>query len=193
MQLKALAKPKILVPLVLLLWLAVAIPLSIVSYAAEVTDSACGDTTSTSPNYWARGVWGMPEIDPYFDNKGDDNKNHLALVDPNNACYQINSDLKSGYLVYGEWWKDYNKDRYGCITTDKDTAYRTCSDEDMNWYLKLSPSELDAAKVSDGEVKNLQRWSQCKGGQKDPSKWCNFLVETIPQGGNYGFWDPTGI
>jgi hypothetical protein len=189
MQVTALAKPKILVPLVLLFWLMVSLPLSVFSYAAEVSGTACGNansTDSTSSSYWARGVWGMPGIDPYFTGSTP----HLGLQGTD-TCFQVNSGLQSGYLVDGEWWKDYPGDSYGCDTSSAQTSYNTCSDEDKNWYLKLSSGELSALGVTSGEVKNLQRWSECKAGQKKSSRWCNFLTETIPVGGNYGFYDPS--
>src|SRR5829696_6103151 len=167
MKLTALAKPKFLVPLVLLLWLMAALPLSI-SQAEPVSDSSCSDTSN-----WSKGVWGMK-----------DSPAHLTLVDPNNACYVV-----SGTLLWGEWWKDYPNDSYGCKTTSKNIAYKTCSDEDMNWYLRLpNPGSVN---VTSKEITNLQQWSQCKAGSKDPLQWCNFLTETIPQGGNYGMWDTT--
>src|SRR5919199_599140 len=169
MQLRFLAKPKVLVPLVLLVWLGIALPLS-VSQAAPVSDSACGNASS-----WSKGVWGM-----------NDTPAHLTLLnnDPTNACYNV-----VGTLVWGEWWRDKNNDSYGCKTTDKATAYKTCADEDMNWYVRLD--DPTSVGVTPTEINLLQRWSQCKAGYTDPSKWCNFLTETIPQGGNYGMWDPT--
>jgi hypothetical protein len=109
------------------------------------------------------------------------NPAHLTLVDPSNACYQV-----SGTLVWGEWWKDYPNDSYGCKTTDQQTAYNACSDEDMNWYLRLA--DPTAVGVTPTEINQLQRWSECKAGYTDSSKWCNFLTETIPSGGNYGLW-----
>src|SRR5919199_4425200 len=115
MKPRVLTKPKFLVPLVLLLWLVVALPLS-VSQAAPVSDSACGNQSS-----WSKGVWGMNDIPA-----------HLSLVDSTNTCYKV-----VGTLVWGEWWRDTNNDSYGCKTTDKATARTTCADEDMNWYLRL--------------------------------------------------------
>src|SRR5919199_3601171 len=166
MQLRLLAKPKFLVPLVLLLWLGVALPLSD-TQAAPVSDSACGNTST-----WSKGVWGMSATPA-----------HLTLVDPTNTCYN-----GVGTLVWGEWWRDTNNDSYGCKTTDEATAYKTCADEDMNWYVRLDdPASVG---VTPTQINLLQRWSQCKAGYTDPSKWCNFLTETIPQGGNYGMWGP---
>ena len=163
-QLKPLAKPKILVPLVLLLWLVVSLPLS-VSQAEPVDDSACSATSN-----WSKGVWGMK-----------DSPAHLTLVDPNNACYEV-----SGTLVWGEWWRDNPND---CDRTNAQTAYNTCSDSDMNWYLRLD--DPTSVGVTPTEINQLQRWGQCKAGYTDKLKWCNFLTETIPQGGNYGMWDST--
>jgi hypothetical protein len=110
-----------------------------------------------------------------------DTPKHLTLVDPNNACYKV-----TGALVWGEWWKDTNNDSFGCKTTDKNTAYATCSDEDVNWYLRLD--DPIGVGVTPTEINQLQRWSECKAGYTDTSKWCNFLTETIPAGGNYGLW-----
>ncbi len=164
MQLKLLAKSKFLVPLVLLLWLGVSLPLS-VSQAEPVGDSACSSTSN-----WSKGVWGM-----------NDSPAHLTLVDPNNACYKV-----VGTLVWGEWWRDNPND---CDRANAQTAYSTCSDSDMNWYMRLdNPTSVG---VTPTEINQLQRWGQCKAGYKDSSKWCNFLTETIPQGGNYGMWDST--
>src|SRR5919202_2846547 len=116
MKPRVLTKPKFLVPLGLLLWLMVALPLSVSQASQPVSDSAC-----SSLQNWSKGVWGM-----------NDSPAHLTLVDPNNACYKV-----SGTLVWGEWWKDYPNDSYGCKTTDQQTAYNTCSDEDINWYVRL--------------------------------------------------------
>jgi hypothetical protein len=140
------------------------------SQAATVTDSAC----STN---WSRGVWGMPT--------------HLTLLD-GNYCYQTKSSVAQGVsrpLVWGEWWKDYPNDPSNCTIGNADKAYGSCSDEDMNWYLKLPKSELTAAGVTKKEITKLRRYSQCKGGYTDKSRWCNFLTETIPQGGNYQMWN----
>src|SRR5215212_630720 len=164
MRRELLAKPKFLVPLVLLLWLVVSLPLS-VSQAEPVSDSACGNTSN-----WSKGVWGM-----------NDSPAHLTLEDANNTCYKV-----VGTLVWGEWWRDNPQD---CDRTSAQTAYNTCSDSDMNWYLRLdNPTSVG---VTPTEINQLQRWSQCKAGYTDTSKWCNFLTETIPQGGNYGSWDTT--
>lgn len=161
-----LTKPVFLIPLVFLFWLAVSLPLS-VSKAAPVNDRAC------DPNDPTAGVWGQA-----------DSPAHLTLLNP---CYQV-----TGTMVWGEWWRDKPQD---CDRSTPETAYATCSDSDMNWYMRLSKSELNAAGISSGEIKKLQRWSQCKAGQRDSSKWCNFLTETIPEGGNYGDYgvpgDPT--
>ena len=157
-----LAKPKFLVPLVFLLWLVVSLPLS-VSQAAPVSDNACQPSDPTA------GVWGQ-----------NDSPAHLTLLDP---CYRV-----SGTMVWGEWWRDKPQD---CDLSTPETAYATCSDSDKNWYMRLSSTERYYAGVTSGEIKNLQRWSQCKAGSADPSKWCNFLTETIPQGGNYSDANPT--
>jgi hypothetical protein len=166
---KLLAKPKFLVPLVLVLWLVVALPLS-VSRADVVNppadNGACGNQSS-----WSKGVWGMNATPA-----------HLTLVDKTNACYNV-----VGTLVWGEWWRDTNNDSYGCKTTDKATAYTTCADEDMNWYLRLDGNPASMG-VTPTQINLLQRWSQCKAGYTDPLKWCNFLTETIPSGGNFGLW-----
>jgi hypothetical protein len=58
----------------------------------------------------------------------------------------------------------------------------------MNWYLRLD--DATSVGVTPTEINNLQRWSECKAGYTDPAQWCNFLTETLPQGGNYGMWDP---
>jgi hypothetical protein len=170
MQLRLLTQHKFLIPLVLLLWLGTSVFLAFspsISQAAVVNDSACRDT-----NNWDQGVWGQTGGSP-----------HLSLLNKD-VCYQV-----SGTLVWGEWWKDYPNDSYGCKTTDQQTAYSTCSDEDTNWYLRLSKSERTDAGVTSGEIKKLQRWSECKAGERDRSKWCHFLTESIPAGGNYGMWD----
>jgi hypothetical protein len=152
-----LSRPKFLIPAVFLLWLMVSLPLS-VSEAATVNDRACNTTDPTE------GVWGQG-----------DSPVHLTAL---NACYKV-----SGTMVWGEWWRDKLQD---CDRSSPESAYSTCSDSDMNWYIRLSAAERAAAGVTSGEVKKLQRWSQCKAGQRDKSKWCNFLTETIPEGGNYG-------
>jgi len=157
MRRELLAKPKFLVPLMLLLWLVVSLPLS-VSQAGPVTDSACNTSDPTE------GVWGQG-----------DSPAHLTLLNP---CYQA-----TGTMVWGEWWRDKPQD---CDRSTPETAYATCSDSDMNWYMRLSAAEQTAAGVTSGEIKKIQRWSQCKAGQRDKSKWCNFVAETIPEGGNYG-------
>jgi hypothetical protein len=160
--------PKILVPLGLCLWLAAALLLSALptfSEAATVTDPACSSN-------WSQGVWGMK-----------DSPAHLSLLG-GNTCYKT-----TGTLVWGEWWKDTPGDSYGCQVGNTQTAYTTCSDEDMNWYLKLSKSELNAAGVTKKEIQKLQRWSECKAGSTNTANWCNFLTETIPQGGNYQMWN----
>src|SRR5215212_8453460 len=120
MRLRLLAKPKFLVPLVLLLWLMVALPLSI-SRAEVVSppDAACGDNDLKGSNYWARGVWGQVDNDP--------SGSHLALQGQD-MCYKV-----VGTLVWGEWWRDKPQD---CDRTNAGTAYG-CSDSDMNWYLRL--------------------------------------------------------
>jgi hypothetical protein len=167
MKTSLLAQPKFLVPLVLVLWLMVALPLSVSQAEPISNDSACGSTSS-----WSKGVWGMG-----------DTPAHLTLFnnDPTNACYKV-----VGTLVWGEWWRDKPQD---CDRSSATTAYNTCSDSDMNWYVHLD--DPTSVQVTPTQIKLLQRWSQCKGGQTDPSKWCNFLTETIPQGGNYGSWNPT--
>jgi hypothetical protein len=163
MQRELLAKPKFLVPLMLLLWLAVSLPLS-VSQAGPVNDPACGVAS------WDAGVWGQG-----------DRPAHLSVQNP---CYQA-----TGTMVWGEWWRDQQGD---CATGGSiSDAYATCSDSDKNWYLRLNPTERNAAGVTSGEIKKLQRWGQCKAGQKDSSQWCNFLTETIPAEGNYHDNDPT--
>lgn len=165
MSRELLAKPLFLIPTVLFLWLVVSLPLS-VSQAAPVADNACNNADP------AEGVWGQG-----------DSPQHLTVQNP---CYRAR-----GTMVWGEWWRDKPQD---CDRSTTQTAYATCSDSDKNWYLRLSKSERDAAGVTSGEVKKLQRWSQCKAGQKDSSKWCNFLTETIPEGGNYAVTgtDPVG-
>jgi hypothetical protein len=55
----------------------------------------------------------------------------------------------------------------------------------------LNADERSAAGITSGEIKKIQKWSQCKAGHKDSSKWCNFVTETIPKGGNYGDANPT--
>jgi hypothetical protein len=175
-----LAKPKFLVPLVFLLWLVVSLPLS-VSQAGEVSDPAClpaGQETA--------GVWGQPD-DPYYEGGS-------AHLTPISSCYRV-GNLDSGgrpdgsaILTWGEWWRDKPED---CDLSTPETAYATCSDSDMNWYIRLNRAERTAAGITSGEIKKIQRWGQCKkSGQRDSSKWCNFLTETIPQGGNYGALDP---
>jgi hypothetical protein len=166
MRHELLAKPKFLVPLISLLWLMVSLPLS-VSRAGPVTDNACNTNDPTE------GVWGQG-----------DSPAHLTLLNP---CYRV-----TGTMVWGEWWRDKPQD---CDRSTPQAAFATCSDSDKNWYMRLSRSELAAASVTSGEKKQIQRWSQCKAGQKDPSKWCNFITETIPVDGNYGGYgvpgDPT--
>ena len=176
---KLLAKPKFLVSLVLLLWLVASLSFS-VSQAGEVSDPAClpaGQETA--------GVWGQPD-DPYYES----GSTHLT---PISSCYRVGNLDSSGRpdgsatLVWGEWWRDKPED---CNLSTPETAYQTCSDSDMNWYMRLDGAEQRAAGITSGERKKIQRWSQCKAGQRDSSKWCNFLTETIPQGGNYGALDP---
>ena len=167
MKLRLLAQPKFLVPLVLILWLMVALPLSVSQAEPISNDAACGSTST-----WSKGVWGM-----------NDSSAHLTLLDqsPSNSCFKV-----VGTLVWGEWWRDTNNDSYGCKTTDKATAYKSCADEDMNWYVRLD--DPTSVGVTPTQTNLLQRWSQCKAGYTDSSKWCNFLTETIPSGGNYGMW-----
>jgi hypothetical protein len=166
MRYELLAKPKFLVPLMILLWLVASLPLS-VSQADAVTDPVCDTQNPTE------GVWGQG-----------DSPAHLTVQ---NACHQV-----SGTLVWGEWWRDKPQD---CDRSSPEAAYATCSDSDKNWYMRLNRHNQAATDVTSGEIKKIQRWSQCKAGEKNPLKWCNFLTETIPVSGNYGNYgvpgDPT--
>lgn len=189
MRRELLAQPKFLVPLAFLLWLVVSLPLS-VSQAGSVNDPACPtdmNGNGSALDEATAGVWGQPD-DPYYEG----GTTHLTAQD---ACYRV-GDPNAPYagsewgatLVWGEWWRDKAED---CDLDTPESTYWSCSDSDKNWYLRLNRSERTAAGITSGEIKKLQRWSQCKAGQRDSSRWCNFLVETIPQGGNYGDPNPT--
>jgi len=137
----------------------------VVSLPLSVSQAHPVDDPACNTQDPTAGVWGQnasPE--------------HLTLQNP---CYHVR-----GTMVWGEWWRDKPQD--SCLSDPG-----TCSDSDKNWYMRLSSAERTAAGVTSGEIKKLRRWDQCKAGQTDPSKWCNFLTETIPAGGNYHDANPT--
>lgn len=125
---------KFLVPVVIVVWLLVSLPLWLLisrAHAQTTTSSSSGpcptyddfDSGGQSSNdakAATRGVWGMDYTDA--------GKSHVTVMDP---CFSV-----SGPLVYGEKWG---------------------GDGDLNYYLKL-----DSTPNSQREVKNLQRWSQAQ-------------------------------
>src|SRR5437588_988684 len=101
---------KFLVPVAVIIWLLMSLPLWVLASRAEAQngngpcpsygDFATGGQSSNDARAATNGVWGMD----YKNSK----KSHLTVLDP---CYSV-----SGTLVYGESWDD----------------------GDLNYYLQLS-------------------------------------------------------
>jgi hypothetical protein len=111
---------KFLVPVAVLVWLLISLPLWVLASRAEAQSSssgpcpsygdfATGGQSSNDAKAATNGVWGMD----YENSK----KSHLTVLDP---CFSV-----SGPLVYGEPW----------------------SDGDLNYYLQLSPTPNSQAEV----------------------------------------------
>ena len=78
---------KVLVPLVVLFWLAVSLPLLLLishAQAETVSDPSCAGPGEDP----TAGVWGQP--------------GHITVIDP---CFHV-----SGNLVYGQWWRGDTRD-----------------------------------------------------------------------------------
>ena len=112
---------KFLVPVVVTVWLVVALPLwglTSRAHAQTASDPSCptyhdfgtDGQNSNDAKAATRGVWGMD----YEDSK----KSHLTVLDP---CFSV-----SGPLVYGEKWGD---------------------DGDLNYYLKLASTPNSQVEV----------------------------------------------
>ncbi len=96
---------RFLVPIAIIIWLLVALPLWVLTSRAhaQIDNSSCpayqdfatGGQNSNDAKAATRGVWGM--------DYGDSAKSHLSVIDP---CFSV-----SGTLVYGERWEgdgDFN-------------------------------------------------------------------------------------
>src|SRR5215210_3346408 len=91
---------KFLIPLTILLWLVVSLPLFLLISRAEaeaVSDPACAGSGQDP----TAGVWGQP--------------GHLTVIEP---CYRV-----SGHLVYGEWWRGSSRDGDGNHYMELDDQY----------------------------------------------------------------------
>jgi hypothetical protein len=91
---------RFLVPIAVIIWLLVALPLWVLTSRAhaQIDNSSCpvyqdfatGGQNSNDAKAATRGVWGM--------DYSDSSKSHLTVLDP---CFTV-----SGALVYGERWDD---------------------------------------------------------------------------------------